>query len=305
MTTEWRLVVTAPLSGHRIDYALAQAGALSRNAIQRLIVQDRVYVDGRVARKNDRLSEGQSVLVYVDEPAAPEAGPEDIPLDVVYEDADLIVVNKPKGLVVHPSPGHETGTLVNALLHHCAGSLSGIGGVTRPGIVHRIDKDTSGLLVCAKNDFAHVALSEDLRAHRIERVYECIVRGSPKSDAFTVSAPLGRHPVHRKKQAVLPNGREAVTHAQVLARYTGYSHLRCRLETGRTHQIRVHMASVGHPVLGDSLYGGGAGGAFGLEGQCLHARELRLVHPRSGREMAFQSPLPLYFETVLERLRRA
>lgn len=300
---EWTLTVTAQLAGHRVDYALAQAGALSRNAIQRLIVENRVFLDDRQARKNDRVSEGQTALVLLDEPKAAEALPEDIPLDIIYEDADLIVINKPRGLVVHPSPGHEGGTLVNALLHHCAGSLSGIGGVTRPGIVHRLDKDTSGLIVCAKNDFTHVALSAALKARGVSRVYECVVRGTPKQDAFTVSEPLGRHPLNRKKQAVVPNGREAVTHAEVLASYPGYSHMRCRLETGRTHQIRVHMAHIGHPVAGDPLYGSGKD-PFALGGQCLHARELSFIHPRTGEEMRFETDLPKYFVRVLDAIKK-
>ncbi len=299
---EWRLTITAPLSGHRVDYALAQAGELSRNSMQRLIVGNRVFLDGRQARKNDRVSEGQTALVLLDEPVESRAMPEDIPLDIVYEDTDLVVINKPRGLVVHPSPGHESGTLVNALLNHCAGSLSGIGGVTRPGIVHRLDKDTSGLIVCAKNDFAHTALSAALKVRSVSRCYECVVRGGPKEDVFTVSAPLGRHPLNRKKQAVIADGREAVTHVQVLARYPGYSHLRCKLETGRTHQIRVHMAHIGHPVAGDPLYGSGKD-MLRLDGQCLHARELSFTHPRTGEDLSFETELPEYFADTLDILR--
>lgn len=298
---QWEYVIDAPLSGHRIDYALAQAGAFSRNVLQRLIIQDRVYLDGRQAKKKDRVSEGQTALVFFDEPKATEALPEDIPLDIVYEDSDLVVVNKPRGLVVHPSPGHESGTLVNALLSHCAGSLSGIGGITRPGIVHRLDKDTSGLIVCAKNDFAHVALSAALKARSVSRIYECIARGRPKQDVFTISEPIGRHPENRKKQAVTGNGRDAVTNIEVLAAYPGYSHLRCSLETGRTHQIRVHLAHIGHPVAGDPLYCGGKD-TLSLGGQCLHARELGFAHPRTGQGMRFVTELPDYFVRALEWL---
>ena len=299
---QWTLTITAPLSGHRIDYALAQAGAFSRNAIQRLIVEDKVFLDGAQAKKNTRVYEGQTAQVLFEDPIAADSLPEDIPLDVQFEDPDIIIINKSRGLVVHPSPGHESGTLVNALLHHCSGELSGIGGVTRPGIVHRLDKDTSGLIVCAKNDFSHVSLSSALKAHSITRIYECIAKGAVKQDKFSISAPIGRHPLNRKKQTVVPNGREAITHVEVLTRYHGYSHLRCTLGTGRTHQIRVHLAHIGHPIAGDPLYGSG-NDPFNLNGQCLHARELILAHPRTGEEMRFTTPLPEYFIKVLNTLR--
>ena len=228
--------------------------------------------------------------------------PQDIPLDIVYEDDDLIVVNKQRGLVVHPAPGHPDGTLVNALLYHCGDSLSGIGGQRRPGIVHRIDKDTSGLIIVAKNDFAHQGLSAQLSDHSLCREYEAIVRGNFKTDGGTVNRPIGRHPVDRKRMAVTDrNSKPAVTHWQLLASYHGYSHILCRLETGRTHQIRVHMASIGHPLLGDFTYGAPSPDK-GLEGQCLHARRLRFVHPRSGEEMELETPLPDYFTAVLTRL---
>ena len=227
---------------------------------------------------------------------------QDIPLDVVYEDQDVIVVNKPRGLVVHPAPGHPDGTLVNALLFHCGDSLSGVGGEKRPGIVHRIDKDTSGLLIAAKNDFAHRALSEQLSDRSLSRVYEAVARGSFREDAGTVDRPIGRHPTDRKRMAVTEkNARPAVTHWEVLARYQGYTHIRCVLETGRTHQIRVHMASIGHPLLGDFTYGAPSP-EKGLEGQCLHARRLKFIHPRSGEAIELSSPLPAYFEDVLARL---
>ena len=228
--------------------------------------------------------------------------PQDIPLDVVYEDADVIVVNKPVGMVVHPAPGHPDGTLVNALLYHCKNSLSGINGELRPGIVHRIDRDTSGLIIAAKNDAAHLALAAQLQDHSLYRYYEAVCVGGLKEDSGTVDAPIGRHPVDRKKMAVdRKNGREAVTHWEVLGRYAGHTHIGCRLETGRTHQIRVHMASIGHPLLGDTVYGAKKP-VPGLAGQCLHARKLSFVHPRTGERMTVECPLPGWFTAVLDRL---
>ena len=229
--------------------------------------------------------------------------PQDIPLDVVFEDDDVIVVNKPRGMVVHPAPGHPMGTLVNALLYHCGDSLSGVGGEKRPGIVHRIDKDTSGLIIAAKNDAAHLALSAQLADRSLSRVYEAVVVGSFREDVGTVDAPIGRHPNERKKMAVTSqNSRPAVTHWEVLARYRGYTHLRCRLETGRTHQIRVHMAHIGHPLLGDEVYGHARLPEKGLTGQCLHARELKFIHPRTGEPVRLITELPDYFLDVLTRL---
>ena len=230
--------------------------------------------------------------------------PQNIPLDVVYEDQDVIVVNKPTGMVVHPAPGHPDGTLVNALLYHCGESLSGIGGQKRPGIVHRIDRDTSGLLIAAKNDFAHQKLSAQLQDHTLARIYRCIVIGNLREDSGTVDAPIGRHPVDRKRMAVVrQGGREAVTHWEVIARYPGVTHLRCRLETGRTHQIRVHLAYIGHPILGDTVYGAKKPVA-GLTGQCLHAVGLRFIHPRTGEPVELTCPLPEEFVRMLEKLRR-
>ena len=232
----------------------------------------------------------------------PAAVAQGIPLDIVYEDGDLIVVNKPRGLVVHPAPGHPDGTLVNALLHHCGGSLSGIGGEQRPGIVHRIDRDTSGLLIVAKNDFAHRSLSAQLADRSLSRIYEAVVHGGFRADSGTVDAPIGRHPADRKRMAVTEkNSRRAVTHWEVIERYAGYTHIRCKLETGRTHQIRVHMAHIGHPLLGDMVYGAGKS-EKGLEGQCLHARTLKFIHPRTGEHVELTSPLPEYFTGVLSRL---
>ena len=296
------LQITAEESGERIDALLAHIlPQLSRSAAQRLLEEGRVLLRGAPVRKNYRCSAGDCFLLSLPEAEEVPLVPQDIPLDVVYEDGDVIVVNKPRGLVVHPAPGHSDGTLVNALLFHCGDSLSGIGGEKRPGIVHRIDKDTSGLLIAAKNDFAHQTLSEQLADRSLSRVYEAVVRGNLREDAGTVSKPIGRHPTDRKRMAVLPGGRPAVTHWEVLARYRGYTHIRCRLETGRTHQIRVHLASLGHPLLGDAVYGAPAPDK-GLIGQCLHARELKFIHPRSGEPVRLETQLPDYFIEVLSRL---
>ena len=247
---------------------------------------------------------GQVLEVQLPEPEEPEARPQNIPLDVVYEDRDVIVVNKPTGMVVHPAPGHPDGTLVNALLYHCGESLSGIGGRKRPGIVHRIDRDTSGLIIAAKNDAAHLALAAQLADHTLARTYECLAVGNFREDSGTVDAPIGRHPVDRKRMAVVrQGGREAVTHWEVIARYPGVTHLRCRLETGRTHQIRVHLAYIGHPILGDTVYGAKKPVA-GLTGQCLHAVGLRFIHPRTGEPVELTCPLPEEFVHMLEKLRR-
>ncbi len=298
------LQITAEESGERIDALLARIlPELSRSAAQRLLEEGRVLLGPRPVKKNYKCAAGDRFTV-----ALPEAAedvplvPQNIPLDVVFEDGDVIVVNKPRGLVVHPAPGHPDGTLVNALLFHCGESLSGVGGEKRPGIVHRIDMDTSGLIIAAKNDFAHQALSRQLADRSLSRVYEAVVRGGFREDAGTVDRPIGRHPTDRKRMAVTEkNSRPAVTHWEVLARYKGYTHIRCRLETGRTHQIRVHMASLGHPLLGDAVYGAPSPDK-GLEGQCLHARELKFIHPRSGEPVHLETPLPDYFLEVLARL---
>ncbi len=296
--------LTADQSGERIDAALARlAPTLSRSAAQRLLADGAVLLNGRAAGKNARVCAGDTLEFTLPEPKVISAQPEDIPLDVRYEDEDVIVINKPKGLVVHPAAGHWDGTLVNALLHHCAGSLSGIGGELRPGIVHRIDKDTSGLLIVAKNDFAHQALSAQLKDHTLARTYECIVCGNIREDSGTIDAPIGRSPADRKKMCVTKvGGREAVTHWEVIARYSGYTHLRCRLETGRTHQIRVHLAWRSHPIVGDTVYGRKKP-ELGLDSQCLHARELTFVHPRSGEAVTVSCPLPDWFQDVLEKLK--
>lgn len=293
--------------GKRLDSFLAERAEITRSASAKLIEGARVAVDGENRPKSYILHTGETVEVAMPDPEPIDAQPEDIPLDIVYEDDDLIVVNKPKGMVVHPAAGNSNGTLVNALLWHCGDSLSGINGKIRPGIVHRIDKNTSGLLVCAKNDAAHVALAEQLKEYKVGRIYEAMVVGRMKNDSGTVDAPIGRHPIDRKRMAVVPNGREAVTHYRVLDRYEGFTHLELRLETGRTHQIRVHMKAQGHPVMGDTLYGAGRTpfeqrNAKILHEQCLHARTLAFVHPTSGELMTFEAPLPEYFTEILSKL---
>ena len=297
------LSITVEESGERIDALLARSiTGLSRSAAQRLIEQGAVRLEGRAVQKNTRCEAGMRITVTMPETEEVPLVPQDLPLDIVYEDDDLIVINKARGMVVHPAPGHPDGTLVNALLFHCGDSLSGIGGEKRPGIVHRIDKDTSGLLIAAKNDFAHQALSSQLADRRLSRGYEPVVRGRMREERGTIDRPIGRHPTDRKRMAVTEkNSRPAVTHWEILARYNGYTRVRCRLETGRTHQIRVHMASIGHPLLGDGVYGAPSP-EKGLEGQCLHARELRLIHPRTGEAMHFTTELPDWFTEVLDRL---
>lgn len=289
-------------AGQRVDaWLAARVEGLTRSAAARLLEEGRVACGGKTLAKNYRLTGAETIQVSLPEPEPVDVRPQDIPLDVVYEDGDVIVVNKPKGLVVHPAPGHPDGTLVNALLHHCGDSLSGIGGELRPGIVHRIDRDTSGLIIAAKNDFAHQRLAAQLQGHTLARVYECIVVGNLRQDAGTVDAPIGRHPTDRKKMAVVSNGRPAVTHWTVLARYPGFTYVQCRLETGRTHQIRVHMAHIGHPILGDTVYGNRKP-VPGLQGQCLHAVGLRFLHPRTGEAVELRCGLPLEFQEQLRKL---
>ncbi len=303
MTTDtWKIPDEAV--GERLDRFAAQMSGLTRSAVQSLADDGAVTVNGKKAPKNYRLRSGDEVAVAVPEPTVYEAKPENIPLDIVYEDADLLVVNKPKGMVVHPAAGNYDGTLVNALLYHCH-DLSGINGVLRPGIVHRIDKDTSGLLIVAKNDRAHQGLAEQIKVHSFTRIYEAIVYGRLRDDSGTVNAPIGRHPTKRKQMAVTPvNSKPAVTHYEVIARYDGntkhgaFTHVRLRLETGRTHQIRVHMASIGHPVVGDAVYGPDAYQKE-LHGQCLHARTIGFVHPVTGAYLEFTSDLPPYFKDFL------
>lgn len=311
MTTE-TLTVPAEAAGLRLDVWLADALSITRSAAVRLIEDGGVRVGGKPTPKKLKLAGGEAVEADIPDPTPAEAIPQDIPLDIVYEDGDIVVVNKPQGMVVHPAAGNPDGTLVNALLWHCGDSLSGVGGVIRPGIVHRIDKDTSGLLVVAKHDEAHLTLAAGLKEHAIARVYAAIAVGGLREDAGTVDAPIGRHPTDRKRMAILhgsPTAREAVTHYTVLERFEGFCYIACRLETGRTHQIRVHMASLGHPLLGDPVYGSDKTRFERLHpdlihGQCLHARELRFTHPRTGEPMCFTAPLPDNFAAVLEKLRR-
>lgn len=296
-----QIVVTD--AGKRLDKLISeQLPELTRSAVQHLMQDGCVTIAGKPVKKNTKASAGDVITVELPEPREVEIEPENIPLDIVYEDEDIIVVNKPKGMVVHPAPGNWSGTLVNALMYHCGDSLSGINGEIRPGIVHRIDKDTSGLLVVAKNDRAHQSLAEQIKVHSAGRRYFAVVYGTPREQKGTVNAPISRHPVDRKKMAVLAGGREAITHYEVLEQYAGYSYLTFLLETGRTHQIRVHMAHIGHPIIGDPLYGP-AKDKWKLQGQCLHAGELTLTHPATGERMTFQAPLPAYFTTVLQKLR--
>ena len=289
--------------GERIDALLARSGeaGLSRSAAARLLEAGQVLVDGRPVAKNYKTRPGDRVTVCIPESRPMEMPAQDIPLDVVFEDEHLIVINKPRGLVVHPAPGHADGTLVNALLAHCGDSLSGIGGVQRPGIVHRLDKDTSGLIIAAKNDMAHEALSAQLKDRSLSRIYDCVVWGAFREEAGTISAPIGRDPRDRKRMAVTEkNSRPAVTHWEMQQRFRQYSWLRCHLETGRTHQIRVHMAHKGHPLLGDTVYGGKKD--KGLSTQCLHARGLKFIHPASGERVELWTELPDWFRAVLERM---
>ena len=297
------IIITAKESGERLDALLARSiDGLTRSAAQRLLDSGAVTLGDTALKKNYRTREGEEYTVILPELSDVPLIAQDIPLDIMYEDDDVIVVNKPRGMVVHPAPGHPDGTLVNALMFHCGDSLSGIGGERRPGIVHRIDKDTSGLLIAAKNDFAHQTLAAQLADRSLSRVYEAVVRGRMREDAGTVDRPIGRHPTDRKRMAVTEkNSRPARTDWSVIARYNGYTHIECRLHTGRTHQIRVHMASLGHPLLGDFTYGAPSP-EKGLEGQCLHARRLRFVHPRTLEHIELTSALPQYFTDVLARL---
>ncbi|MDR2665190.1 MAG: RluA family pseudouridine synthase [Oscillospiraceae bacterium] len=292
--------VEADADGIRLDALLAEKLAgTSRSAAARLIAAGYVTRAGAPAAKSYKAARGEIFDVELPEPRSPDICPEDIPLDIVFEDDFVIVVNKPRGMVVHPAPGHAGGTLVNALLWHCDGRLSGVGGIRRPGIVHRIDKDTSGLIAAAKNDEAHLSLAAQLKDHTMARVYETVVHGAVKNDAGMVDADIGRHPTDRRRQAVTKaNARHAVTRYEVIARYERHTHLRCRLETGRTHQIRVHMAHIGHPVLGDPVYGRRKP-EFGLRGQCLHARSLAFCHPATGAAVSLSTELPEYFTGIL------
>ncbi len=296
---------TAASAGVRIDkYLTENLEGFTRSAVSRLIDDDNVVVNGKAVHKNYKLKANDSINVFVPDAVPLETTAENIPLDIVYEDDDLLVVNKPKDMVVHPAAGNYTGTLVNALLYHCKDSLSGINGVIRPGIVHRIDKDTSGLLIVAKNDMAHLDLAQQIKEHSFHRAYEAVVYGNIKDDNGTVHQPSGRNPKDRKKMAVTDkNSKDAVTHYEVIKRYGNFTHIRCVLETGRTHQIRVHMAYIGHPLAGDSVYGPKKV-ITELKGQCLHAGEIGFVHPRTNEYLEFKAPLPEYFKKFIAKLEK-
>ena len=299
------MILPVDKSGERADAALARlCPELSRSAAQKLLEEGLVTRNGNPVKKNEKLNEGDQLEFDLPQIEEVDIQPEDIPLDIVYEDDDVLVINKPKGLVVHPAAGHWSGTLVNALMFHCKDRLSGINGQLRPGIVHRIDMDTSGLLIVAKNDFAHQSLAEQLQDHSLSRTYVCIVVGGMKDDRGVIDAPIGRHPTDRKKMAVTEkNSKNAVTHWQVLERFDRYTLLQCKLETGRTHQIRVHLSWRNHPILGDMVYGSKKP-ELGQSSQCLHARELTFCHPRTGEPITVSCPLPDYFEDVLKKLRK-
>ena len=299
------MTLIADIPGERLDAFLARSVPdLSRSAAQKLIEEGVVTRNGKPGKKNDKLNVGDAVSYEIPEPKAVDIAPKEMPLDIVYEDDDLLVINKPKGLVVHPAAGHSDDTLVNGLLYALGDDLSGINGELRPGIVHRIDKDTSGLLAVAKNDLAHTVLASQLKDHSMARTYEAIVCGVMKEDSGTVDAPIGRHPSDRKKMCVTQrNSKPAVTHWEVIRRYRGYTHIRCKLETGRTHQIRVHMAYIGHPILGDTVYGHKKP-ELGQSSQCLHAGTLCFAHPRDGHPVVVYAELPQYFQDVLEKLEK-
>ena len=298
-----KLFFTIEKGGERIDkYLSEQLEDMTRSHIQKLIKENMVRVNGMTVKSNFKLSASDQIEVEIPELKEPDILPENIPLDILYEDQDILVVNKPKGMVVHPAPGHYTGTLVNAIMYHCKDNLSGINGVMRPGIVHRIDMDTTGSLLICKNDRAHQALAEQLKEHSITRKYHAIVHGRLKEDEGTIDKQIGRHPIDRKKMSVhCTNGREAVTHYRVLKRFQQFTYIECQLETGRTHQIRVHMSSIGHPILGDQVYGP-AKCPYKLQGQTLHAKVLGITHPTTGEYMEFDAPLPDYFQGLLEKM---
>lgn len=298
-----KLFFTIEKGGERIDkYLSEQLEDMTRSHIQKLIKENMVRVNGMTVKSNFKLSASDQIEVEIPELKEPDILPENIPLDILYEDQDILVVNKPKGMVVHPAPGHYTGTLVNAIMYHCKDNLSGINGVMRPGIVHRIDMDTTGSLLICKNDRAHQALAEQLKEHSITRKYHAIVHGRLKEDEGTIDKPIGRHPIDRKKMSVhCTNGREAITHYRVLKRFQQFTYIECQLETGRTHQIRVHMSSIGHPILGDQVYGP-AKCPYKLQGQTLHAKVLGITHPTTGEYMEFDAPLPDYFQGLLEKM---
>ncbi len=292
-------------AGKRLDSFLAQSiDEITRNAVQLLIQSGNVQCNGEALKKNYKIHGNETLIVTIPDAQTTDILPENIPIDIVYEDEDLLVVNKARGMVVHPAVGNWSGTLVNALMYHCGDRLSGVNGEIRPGIVHRIDKDTSGLLVIAKNDFAHVGLAEQISRHDVQRQYEAIVCGNIRNDSGTIDQPIARHKTDRKKMAVIAGGRQAITHYHVIARYHGYTHVEFKLETGRTHQIRVHMAFTGHPIIGDPLYGNQKDRFSAINGQCLHAKRLSFTHPRTLEMMSFEAPRPEYFSDILDKIRR-
>lgn len=301
---EIRFLITEEWEDERIDKCMGSLiDSLSRSFIQKLIKNGKVFVNGNVVKANYRMKADDEIVFQIPESVEPDIEPENIPLEVLYEDADILIVNKPKGMVVHPAAGHYSGTLVNAVLYHCKGELSGINGIMRPGIVHRIDRDTTGSLIVCKNDFSHKIIAEQLKEHSITRRYRAICCGVLKDEEYTIHKPIGRHPSERKKMAVNEkNGKDAITHVRVLERFEKYTYIECELETGRTHQIRVHMASIGHPLLGDEVYGNGKS-PYKLEGQTLHAYVLGVRHPRTEEYIEVRAPLPAYFEHLLHVLK--
>lgn len=300
-----QIKLTADCSGERIDRFLSEnLENLSRSYIQKLLKDEKITVNQKSAKANYKINENDEIDILIPDPEMLDILPEEIPLDILYEDSDILVVNKPKGMVVHPAPGHYSHTLVNAVMYHCEHNLSGINGVLRPGIVHRIDMDTTGSLLICKNDKAHQIIADQLKEHSITRRYHAIVHGNLKEDIGTIEAPIGRHPIDRKKMSTkTKNGKPAVTHYKVLHRFCNYTYIECELETGRTHQIRVHMASIGHPILGDRLYGPSKC-PFKLQGQTLHAKILGVIHPSTGKYIEFDAPLPEYFEKLLNQLEK-
>ncbi len=295
-------IVESEYDGIRVDKCLSLAFSdMSRSFLQKLIKEEKITLNSTICKSNDRVKVGDVLSFYLEEPKEPQILAENIPIDILYEDQDLIVVNKPKGMVVHPAPGHYSGTLVNALMYHCEGELSGINGILRPGIVHRIDMNTTGSLLICKNDFSHHSIAAQLKEHSITRKYVAIVHGVVSEDNGTVDAPIGRHPTDRKKMSVhTKNGKHAVTHYHVIERFQKYTYIECSLETGRTHQIRVHMQSIGHPILGDDVYCGFQD-PFHLEGQTLHAKTIGFIHPRTGKYLEFEAVLPVYFQELLQK----
>lgn len=294
--------IIADVNNERLDSYISKSNLdLSRSMVQKLIKENRVFVNGKNEKESYKIKVNDNIIIQIEEPKSSKLEAQDIPLDIIYEDNDIIVINKPKGMVVHPGNGNPDNTLVNAVLAHCKGSLSGIGGEIRPGIVHRIDKDTSGLIIVAKNDKSHINLSEQIKNHEVTKIYTALVKGNISEDEATIDMPIGRDKKDRKKMSVTRDGKEAVSHIKVVKRYGNYTLIRVKIDTGRTHQIRVHMAKIGHPVVGDEVYSSGKN-EFGVKGQMLHSTILKFKHPISGKEIMLEAPLPQYFEDVLSKL---